>query len=73
MENYIVRIYRRDCSDPEKVTGMLESVEKETRQPFHSIDALRSLLSAAPAPDLHEPRAPGDPETSKKISATLIR
>ena len=73
MENYIVRIYRRDCSNPEKVTGMLESVEQETRQPFHSIGALRSLLSVNPAPDLHETRAPGDAEIPKKIPATLIR
>ena len=73
MENYIVRIYRRDCSNPEKVTGMLESVEQETRQPFHSIGALRSLLSAAPAPDLHESRPPGDAEISKNISATHVR
>ena len=49
MENYIVRIYGRDPGDSDRVTGMLESVERETRRPFHSLDALRSMLNA-PAP-----------------------
>jgi hypothetical protein len=44
MENYIVRIYGRDPGESDKVTGMLESVEQETRWPFHSLDALRSML-----------------------------
>jgi hypothetical protein len=46
MENYIVRIYGRDPGDSDRVTGMLESVEQETRRPFHSLDALRSMLDA---------------------------
>jgi hypothetical protein len=46
MENYIVRIYGRDPGDSDRVTGMLESVEQETRRPFHSLDALRSMLNA---------------------------
>lgn len=45
MENYIVRIYRRDQDDPERVTGMLESVETQTRRPFNTLRALHSLLS----------------------------
>ncbi|MGD2076683.1 MAG: hypothetical protein PVG38_17415 [Gammaproteobacteria bacterium] len=46
MENYIVRIYGRDPDDPDRITGVLESVERETRHPFQSISALRSMLSA---------------------------
>jgi hypothetical protein len=46
MENYIVRIYDRDPDDAERVTGVLESVEQQTGRPFHSIGALRSMLSA---------------------------
>ena len=49
MENYIVRIYGRDPSDSDRVTGMLESVEQETRRPFHSLDALRSMLDVPAA------------------------
>jgi hypothetical protein len=49
MENYIVRIYGRDPGDSDRVTGMLESVEQETRRPFHSLDALRSMLNAPSA------------------------
>lgn len=73
MENYIVRIYRRDCSNPEKVTGMLESVEQETRQPFHSIGALQLLLSAAPAPGFLESRPTGNAEIPKKKPAVLFK
>ena len=46
MENYIVRIYRRDQNDPEKVQGMLESVEQETQQPFQTLSALKTLLTS---------------------------
>ena len=44
MDNYIVRIYSRDKEDPDKVTGILESVEQQTRRPFHSLDALHAML-----------------------------
>lgn len=45
MENYIVRIYRRDSSDPEQVNGMLESVEQDTRRPFANLNTLSSMLA----------------------------
>jgi len=48
MENYIVRIYRRDNTDPDQVNGVLESVEQETRQPFFSLNALSSMLADRP-------------------------
>jgi hypothetical protein len=59
MENYIVRIYGRDSGDSDRVTGVLESVEQETRRPFHSLDALRSMLGApsAGAPERAAPRS----------------
>ena len=47
MENYIVRIYRRDEHDPCKVTGVLESVEQETRQTFFTLNTLGSLLTSS--------------------------
>lgn len=45
MENYIVRIYRRDEANPDKLTGVFESVEKETRSTFTTLDSLIDLLT----------------------------
>lgn len=45
MENYIVRIYRRDADDPNKVAGVFESVEQETENTFTNLDSLVSLLA----------------------------
>ncbi len=45
VENYIVRIYKRDGSDPDKVQGSLESVENETRLPFNTMSGLRAMLT----------------------------
>jgi hypothetical protein len=49
MENYIVRIYRRDATDPNKVAGVFESVEQETENTFSSLSSLISLLAKQPA------------------------
>lgn len=49
MENYIVRIYRRDAADPNKVAGIFESVEQQTEKSFTSLNSLLSLLAKAPA------------------------
>lgn len=49
MENYIVRIYRRDAADPNKVTGVFESVERETESSFTTLKSLMSLLANDPA------------------------
>ena len=46
MENYIVRIYKRDGSDPDKVKGSLESVENETQLPFTTMRNLRAMLAS---------------------------
>ncbi len=48
MENYIVRIYRRDSVDPEQVNGVLESVEQGTQQPFANLNTLSSMLASGP-------------------------
>jgi hypothetical protein len=45
MENYVVRIYRRDASDPHKVAGVFESVEQETENTFTHLSSLLSLLA----------------------------
>jgi hypothetical protein len=48
MENYIVRIYRRDNSDPERINGVLESIEQETQRPFASLNTLKNMLATSP-------------------------
>ena len=47
MENYIVRIYRRDDVDPNKLVGVCESVEQETRDTFNTLGSLISMISSA--------------------------
>ena len=49
MENYIVRVYRRDDQNPDEVIGMVERVEREDRRPFHSLSELCKILSLCPA------------------------
>lgn len=71
MENYIVRIYRRDEDDPEKVTGMLESVEHETRESFHSINALQALLCAHSASGLRQSMRTDRQETTHTAPVAL--
>jgi len=73
MENYIVRIYRRDENDPEKVTGMLESVEYETRQSFHSIDALQALLTPHAGAHLGESMRTERRETLHSSPVALLK
>lgn len=55
MENYIVRIYRRDPSDPDAIIGTVECVETQTQQPFHGIRKLGNLLSRTPQQALTQP------------------
>jgi len=66
MENYIVRIYRRDATDPHKVAGVFESVEQETENTFNHLNSLVSLLATDCADD-----EPADDETLRSRSATL--
>ncbi len=61
MENYIVRIYRRDRTDPQKVIGVLESVEQETQQSFADLNTLSTLLENEPATSPVEPTSSAHP------------
>jgi len=68
MENYIVRIYRRDSADPNKLSGICESVEKETRDSFNTLGKLVSLISPAnAAPDENVEAGNARPETGSKV------
>jgi hypothetical protein len=44
MDNYIVRIYRRDLRHPERLVGVVESVERESQQRFHTAHELLAIL-----------------------------
>ena len=44
MENYIVRIYRRDDCQPESITGLVEAVESGETQSFSTLTELATLL-----------------------------
>ncbi len=46
MNNYIIRIYRRDADDPRKFAGMVEVVETEEKKAFTNIDELLEILLA---------------------------
>lgn len=48
MENYIVRVYRRNIQNTFEVTGLVENVEYEERLVFHSLEELCSILSINP-------------------------
>jgi len=48
MENYIVRVYRRDVQNMREVTGLVENVESEEKVVFHSLEELCSILSINP-------------------------
>jgi hypothetical protein len=42
MENFIIRIYRREFSD---ISGLVEQVEMNEQRPFACFDELRDILS----------------------------
>ncbi|HXE95425.1 MAG TPA: hypothetical protein VN642_03405 [Dongiaceae bacterium] len=42
MENFIIRIYRREFSD---ISGLVEQVEMNEQRPFTCFDELRDILS----------------------------
>ena len=48
MENYIVRIYRRDSDQPDSIVGLVESVETGEIQSFHSVSELTEIIAAPP-------------------------
>lgn len=45
MENFIVRVYRRDDNNPDTVVGVLENVETQQQRPFHNLVSLCRMLS----------------------------
>lgn len=51
LDNYIVRIYRRDGKDPQRVAGIVEEVGVKGNQVFHNLEELWTILTAVkPSP-----------------------
>jgi len=44
LENYIVRIYRRNHDKPVEISGIVEFVEAEKKQSFKNMDELSQIL-----------------------------
>ncbi len=45
MENHIVRVFRRDPDDPERLTGQVETAGKEEKKAFRNFEELMMILS----------------------------
>jgi len=50
VDDYIVRIKRRDYPDAGDIVGLVEVVETQTRHPFHNFEELRRILTTRPTP-----------------------
>ena len=44
MDNYIVRIYRRDKKELSEIVGVVELIEKNAREAFKNADELIRIL-----------------------------
>ena len=61
MDNYIIRIYRREGNDPAKVTGIVEEVGTDDRKVFKSPDELWNILNRGEE---------GESEINKKMNCS---
>jgi hypothetical protein len=50
MESYVIRVYRRDAKDPEKLAGLVELIDREEQKRFGSFDELRKILGSSGEP-----------------------
>ena len=47
MENYVLRIYRREKKDPRILIGVVEEVGVEGNKAFRNLDELWSILNSS--------------------------
>lgn len=57
MDNYVIRVYRRDVDDPSKMVGEVEQVEDNTTEAFQDVSELFRILV--------DPK--GDPESGTAL------
>lgn len=67
MENYIVRIYRRDANDPGKIVGIIEEVGGSEKRVFKNFDELWLTLVF---PNMDLPKGQEDGKETDSISST---
>ena len=46
VDNYIIRVYRRESENPEQIIGIVEIVSTAEARPFTDLDELRDILTA---------------------------
>jgi len=44
LDNYVIRIYRRDKSDPRLIVGIVEEMHSRRKRGFNTFDELREIL-----------------------------
>ena len=45
LDHYIVKVYRRDNDDPQKIVGQVQHVSTESERPFTHLEELNEILS----------------------------
>ena len=69
MENYIVRIYRRDPHSPGKIVGIIEEVGGREKRVFKSFDELWMTLAF---PNIDMPKDGEEEEEKGPIPSTSV-
>ena len=56
MKNFVIRVYRQDEEDLNKVVGVFENIEDEVKTRFSSMEDLIKILCSQPrtGPPIHE-------------------
>ena len=44
LDNYVIRIYRRDKSDPRLMVGIVEEADSRKKRGFNTFEELREIL-----------------------------
>ena len=57
MESYLIRIYRRDEKDPERITGTVEEIGTQKSQGFKNVVELGGIITGKKRKDKDGKRA----------------
>lgn len=57
LENYIIRIYRREKNDPRILIGVVEEVGVEGKKAFNNLEELWTILSSRKMKSAHSKRS----------------
>jgi len=82
MESYVIRIYRRHESEPEKVVGLVEHPENSAAERFSSLAELINILlspqriagaATSLATNKHVGAAPSESNSTSTIQNKMVR